>query len=871
MCLAENKSTINFINEEKIPYVFITITIVNGKKIQEGIPKSWTDWTYEDCMNWNNKNKKDSHNAMVINVNKSKYMIIDIDANPEKHLKDFYDKFKTLSFSKGLPHLWRRKYDNDFSKNGKNEEKDVDYIYSHIYEKIDSIMYNCVGEMDFFNFESIHLNPITSAPNTSAPNTSAKILENTYYEELKFYCDNNAFIDKVQSGCHTEWISLGGMLKSILPDENSKELFILVTNNGGSDNKQKEVLNKWNDIIALNDDPLFAMNSIRKRLKKDKPTIIKLWNDLNKQKINQQILKIKEQKDHEKELDKEMKQEEREEKKRIKDEKKRIKELDKEIKQEERDEKNRIKELDKEIKQEERDEKKRIKEEEDNFKKRVKELKTLVKEKEKLEAEERKQNNIFVDSDFQAINIIFDRINKDFIYSNNVMFFKNENIWINKEKEINDILKVFILNSNIFRCNEKSLLIPYCEDIKNVKNILDGLFSKLRIEKHDDDLYRKFHLSTRKKLCFIDGVLDFVNKEFILWKDVPKDSVYTTIIINRTYKEYFNNPNRVYIDKYKNDVLANLFDNKLQDVIEFYARAITGMIGDKNFLSYCGNRDSGKGLLCEGISASIGAYYKPFDLENMLCKRENSKSSDIAKENAWLIDLEFARIAISNETADNENNNIKEGYKISNKVLKSVTGGGDAITARQLYKDPRIFTIDATLSAFGNSELKITGNDSSIHHLKTKGVKQFVTQEKYNREKIEYGDQFVSSYAIRSETLKTDILNDDYCNAFIYLLYENYKDIAITINNDDVEDDTEKSIRQLIFTNYTITKDDNDRISRSEVYKLIGKDEKKILAELTQLNCFNVNCRVEIKELQDDETYKITKVRAFKCIKIREK
>lgn len=830
MILPDNRKTIDFINDEKIPYVFVDISIKDGRKIQEPSPVGWKTWTYDECIKWNKQNKTDHHNAMCINVNKSRFMIIDIDTNPDKYLKMFCNgvaSYKTLSFSKSLPHLWRLKHENDFSKNGKNDEKEVDYIYSHIYEKIDSIMYNCCGEIEYFNFEADHLNPVSRKPEEKAISILpiADILsKNVFYDELKYYTDNNAFIDRVQQGTHTEWISLGGLFKSILSEQDAKELFINVTNNGGTENKQKEADKKWNDIIQLNDDPLYAMNIIRKQIKKAKPTINKNWNEKRKEEAKQQSMKFKEQQREAKELENECKQEARE-----------LKAREKELK---------------------------IRTKQDN-----EELKNKNKEIENEQAKYRLENNIFVDSDLGAINIIYERICDKFIYAQNVMFYKHGNIWINKPEDIIDTLKLFILNSDIYKSNEMSNLIPYCENIKNVKNVLDGLFSKLRMEKHDNNLYSKFHLSTKNKLCFIDGVLDFIKKKFILWKDVPKDTIYTTIIINRNYEEYFYKPNRDFIDKWKNNVMGNLFDTKLQDVIEFLSRAITGNIQDKNFMSYCGNRDCGKGVLSDGIGASIGEYYKPFDIENMLCKRENMKSSDLEKENKWLLPLEFARIAISNETADNENNNIKEAYKISNKVLKSVTGG-DVLKGRLLRENPRDFTIDATIIALGNSELTITGSDSMIHHLKTKGVKQFVTQEKYDKERLEYGNEFVSSYSIRSETIKSDVLNVDYCNAFIHLMYENYKPIAITIKN-DIEDDTEKSIRQLIFMNYTITKDDKDRIERTELYKLIGKDEKKILAELIQLNCNDKDLRIKIDELQDDGTYKSKKVRAFSRLKLK--
>ncbi len=40
------------------------------------------------------------------------------------------------------------------------------------------------------------------------------------------------------------------------------------------------------------------------------------------------------------------------------------------------------------------------------------------------------------------------------------------------------------------------------------------------------------------------------------------------------------------------------------------------------------------------------------------------------------MDLEFARAAVSQETKDNENDDIKKELKVSNKVMKSLMSGG---------------------------------------------------------------------------------------------------------------------------------------------------------------------------------------------------
>jgi len=485
---------------------------------------------------------------------------------------------------------------------------------------------------------------------------------------------------------------------------------------------------------------------------------------------------------------------------------------------------------------------------------------------------ETETKNIFVNNDDEAIEAVMKDMKNDFIYANGQMYLKYGNKWINNDKFINNLLLTRILESPIYRANEDGELIPYSQNVKPAENIKKGLLAKLPISRRDDNLYEKFHATTRNKLCFKDGVLDMKKKTFTLWENIPVNTIYTTVIIERNYAEYFKNPDRKFIDAISKDIFDNLFGDKKKIALQFFARAIGGNIEDKNFMSYCGNRDCGKGILYTGFESAFGGYIVPFNLENMMCIRESNKSSDLAKENAWLLPLEFARIAIAQETDGNENGNIKQKLKISNKMMKSVMSGGDTLTGRALYKDPVDFTIDSTLCFFGNNELAITENDSSQHHLKLSGVKQFITQEAYDENLKKMGEVFMSAYAVRDNHLKDKVKTDDYSNAFVYLLYENYTDNPITIPNEDIEEEGENlSLRKKIFMKFDISGVDEDRIPKDDVFRIIGGDRNKISGELKELGCVGKkDCRTRI--IRTDENGKEVKDRvlAFKGIKIKE-
>ena len=528
-----------------------------------------------------------------------------------------------------------------------------------------------------------------------------------------------------------------------------------------------------------------------------------------------------------------------------------------------------LKNLIKKQKEELKNQKEKEKEELKNQKEKQKEELKNQKEKEK---EERKNNNIFVNNDDDAINIIIEKVGHLFIYINNQMYYKLGNKWINNEEQIKHILMKCILESEIYLDNPDCHLLPYAQNVKTSKNIREGLWSKLICNNQNNNLYNLFHTSTKNKLCFNDGVLDFVKKEFILWDNIPENTIYTTIIIDRDFANYFNNPDTYYITNIYDNIMMNLFGEKTDLALKFFSRAITGNFEDKNFMSYMGNRDCGKGILYALFEWAFKGYIGSFNLENITCKRESNKSSDLAKENAWLLPLEFVRFAISQETDDNDNGNIKQTLKLSNKAMKSIMSGGDKIKARGLYKDIKDITLELAFGIFGNNEISISGNDSSKHHLKFSGVKSFVTIEEYESSKEQFGDAYVSSYSIRDDTLKDKVKTDDYANAMVYLLYENFIDKPISIINNENENDDDEAycpVRTNIFKMFEITGEDSDRISKDQLYEIVGGDKKKIINELKQLGCVgDCNCKTTITYKVGDEE-KTKRVQAFKCLKLK--
>jgi len=141
---------INFLDSQKIPYFKFNMSIINGKKKTDQLPKGWNNMSYDQCMEYNKKRK----NKFFINViiKDSDYMIIDIDGREEEYLKKYGDINKTKSTGKGLPHLWRKKHSDDKNKTNRTNKKiQKDLLYLNTFEAIDSEFENYEEDFPIFD------------------------------------------------------------------------------------------------------------------------------------------------------------------------------------------------------------------------------------------------------------------------------------------------------------------------------------------------------------------------------------------------------------------------------------------------------------------------------------------------------------------------------------------------------------------------------------------------------------------------------------------------------------------------------------------------------------------------------------------------
>ncbi|NBU31529.1 MAG: hypothetical protein EBS41_08550, partial [Actinobacteria bacterium] len=135
------------------------------------------------------------------------------------------------------------------------------------------------------------------------------------------------------------------------------------------------------------------------------------------------------------------------------------------------------------------------------------------------------------------------------------------------------------------------------------------------------------------------------------------------------------------------------------------ARSIAGCYRDKKFVCCIGEADSSKGTITCAMRAAFGGYVVEWDANHL---KYNSRSgADEAKKLSWVFPMRDARLAISNECR-------MDKVPIDGNLLKSLSSGGDVISARQNFKDEVPLVLRSSFIYMGNDMPEITPKDSGI-------------------------------------------------------------------------------------------------------------------------------------------------------------
>lgn len=447
-----------------------------------------------------------------------------------------------------------------------------------------------------------------------------------------------------------------------------------------------------------------------------------------------------------------------------------------------------------------------------------------------------------ITDDNHGATLLLEELKNSLLYHDKQLFYKQGYIWINDPEQINNYLLDYIMMSGLNKASKKEEddAIPYSQNTKSAENLLKALYVKIKTSKQINlDIYTKLHQTTKGRLCFLDGVLDFKAGKFYTWDKIDFE-YFTCVMLKRNYKDYFDNPNLEVVNKIKTDIYDNLYGDDCGTALNALSRALAGHCEDKNFMEYVGNRNCGKGILFDNLKNAFGEYVSSFELSYFLYNRATPGTSEPApKLNYWYIDIQFVRLAISQETPS-----VEKNLKINGQLWKKACGGNDDHICKRNYD--RINTtvkIDTTFSVMGNNELVYDTPDTKEHRIFFSSSVQFKKQQDIDKMKADGEDQrIIDAFKVKDDALRDKCLSDEWMNATVYLIYQHYISVAVSATSQEIDEDDEDdklgmSIRKVILSKFDFDKD--AVVLANEVHSYLSQFQKsKIEAELKGLNIF---------------------------------
>jgi hypothetical protein len=279
------------------------------------------------------------------------------------------------------------------------------------------------------------------------------------------------------------------------------------------------------------------------------------------------------------------------------------------------------------------------------------------------------------DNDLQAVDAFYERYGDKLVTSKERIFWYCDGIYLDHEATVKKHIWQGLQTMNIM-IDGKENLLPYSSNYRRAQDCSKSILSDVRFEK--EGFVQKLWESNLGYIAFKNGVYHFDTRAFIPYSKVEGKVLFTCKID----RDFPSSVRSCVSKELSRRVLDPIFKQpeKRVYVLHCYARALAGCIHDKKWHICMGERNSGKGVLCELLKLAFGPFVVTFNSEELLCNRLRS-GGNAAKNQSWMADLEFARICLSNEIIMGD-----RSCKMDGNMVKRLASGGDEIGIRKLYR-----------------------------------------------------------------------------------------------------------------------------------------------------------------------------------------
>jgi hypothetical protein len=299
-------------------------------------------------------------------------------------------------------------------------------------------------------------------------------------------------------------------------------------------------------------------------------------------------------------------------------------------------------------------------------------------------------------------------------------------------------------------------LMPYSRNVRHADDCTRAILRHPSI--NDETFIDRLWSTNLRYLAFKDSVYSFRDKSL-----VSAEGVYFTIRIPRDF------PSTQREDTERNlmkDVLETIFPNpeQLQYFLHCVSRALAGELYDKKWYVLIGERNSGKGVLGWLLERAFGGFVQTINADNLMCTRMGN--GDTAKKQSWMSDLEFKRIAFSNEVCGE-----LDKVKVDGNMVKRMASGGDTVEVRTNYKDETRKKLQSTMFLCCNEFPKVEPADAYETLEVFNFPSKFVSEAEYH----EACDNRPKHWRLANPKIKEELASDEVTDAFTAIVLRAYE------------------------------------------------------------------------------------------------
>ena len=418
----------------------------------------------------------------------------------------------------------------------------------------------------------------------------------------------------------------------------------------------------------------------------------------------------------------------------------------------------------------------------------------LIKYKEWLDKWNIKSDNTnntiqICNNELEAINHVYDLLKNNIVFSNKILYYKHNNVWIYDEKIITAMLSNYVLNTNIYKTNEKNDMLDFVQNTRVANNVAKGVIHKAMTMNKDGWFQQNIH-SSRKKILFDNGYYNFQTEKFYENNHPEFD---TSIVFFEIIPYSYTSLTHVEIDMI-DTLKQKLFYTPFGKVVgDYYILQLArGLAGDamKRCLFGIGSSNTGKSIMVSALKSTCGGYFGSFNAINLAY---NKSTNDEAQKLRWTMLLRTKRIIASSEIASN--------VEIDGNMIKKISNGGlDDLIARGHGGNETAFIVTFLPLIFANDLNKITPMDDALI-TRIRGIE-------YSKVAVDKPINELNAFEMKIDyTLKDTIETLEFKKAFMTILIQSYMEFTANEFN-EIEPCEIKTITKTVVGNtYTLLED----------------------------------------------------------------